>query len=82
MHIVGAPRLKDASSSLLLLPLSNRNHQVDYFVPMVHAGYVCVSVIHQTLTWNTVPLMYMCDLLHVYTHGTSTYSLIRRTFVG
>ena len=34
---------------LLLLLLSNCNHQVGYFVAMMPAGYVCVSVIHQTL---------------------------------
>ena len=32
----------------LVLPLSDHNHQVGYFVAMVHAGYVFVSIVHET----------------------------------
>ena len=56
IHIPGAPRLKDASSS------SSIKHYSDYFVVMVHAAHVCVSITHRTLTWTTGSLMYMCDL--------------------
>ena len=31
------------------LPLSDHSHQVDYFVAMVHAEYVCVSIIRRIL---------------------------------
>ena len=45
---------------------------VDYFVAMEHAGYVCISIIHRTLTWTTGPLMYICDSFScVYTRGRS-----------
>ena len=40
---------------ILLLPLSDDNHQVDYyFVAMVHAGYVCVFILHRTLNSSSV----------------------------
>ena len=44
-----------------LLPLSDHNHQ-DYFVAMVHAGNVCVSIIHRILAWITAPLTSVCDI--------------------
>ena len=43
--------------------LSNHSHQVDYLVAMVHSGYVCVAIIHQTLTWTTGSLS--LSLIHI-----------------
>ena len=42
-----------------------------YPVLGVHAGSFCVSVIHQTLTWTTGSLTWICDRSYacVYTHG-------------
>ena len=47
----------DNCEKLMSFPLSDHNHQADFFVTMVHAGYVCVSIIHWSLTWTT----WMCD---------------------
>ena len=43
--------------------------------------FFSVSTIHRTPTWTTRFLTCACDLF-AFTHGTSVYSLIRRTFVG
>ena len=43
----------DNCEKLMSFPLSDHNHQADFFVAMVHAGYVCVSIIHWSLTWIT-----------------------------
>ena len=36
---------------------------------LVHAGYVCVAIIHQTLTWTTGSLTYAQMLMHAIAHG-------------
>ena len=47
-------------------PLSDHNHPVDYFLSlMVRAGYVCVAIIHQTLTWTTGSSSCVQMLIHV-----------------
>ena len=56
-HQFEGPTRKSWLQLLPRLPLNNHNHHVDYFVTMVHAGYVCVSVIHRTLTWTTGSLI-------------------------
>ena len=53
----------------LFFLLSDHNHQVDYFVAMVHAWYVCVAIIHETRTWTTGSLRYAQMLMHVIAHG-------------
>ena len=47
----------------------NHNHQVDYFVAMVLAGYVCVVIIHRTLTWTTGSLTCAQMSMHAIAHG-------------
>ena len=49
--------------------LSDYNHQVDYFVTMVHAGYVCVAIIHRTLMWTTGSLTCAQMLIHTVAHS-------------
>ena len=50
-------------------PLSDHNHQVDYFCRfMVRAGYVRVAVIHRTLTWTIGYLSYAQMLMHAIAH--------------
>ena len=51
------------------LRLGDHDHQVDYFVAMVHAGYVCVAIIHRTLTWTTGSLSCAQMLMHAIVHG-------------
>ena len=36
---------------------------------MVRAGYVCVAIIHQTLTWTTESLLRTQMLMHAIAHG-------------
>ena len=46
------------------------NHTIiDYFIAMVHVGYVCVAIIHQTLTWTTEFLTCAQILMHAIAHG-------------
>ena len=49
--------------------LSDHNHQVDCFVAMVHAGYVCVAIIHRTLTWTTGSLTCAQMLMYAVAQG-------------
>ena len=49
--------------------MSDHSHQVDYFVAVVRAGYVCVAVIHRTLAWTTGSLTWAQMLTHVVGHG-------------
>ena len=60
-----------------LLQLSNYNHQVDYFVATVPAGYFCVERIHQTLTWTTGFLMCTEILMHAIAHKKFTDKIKR-----
>ena len=52
------------------LHLSDHNHQVDYFCRLlcVCAGYVCVAIIHWTLTWTTGSLTCAQMLMHAIAH--------------
>ena len=47
---------------------SNHNHQVNYFVAIVLAGYVCAAIIHQTLSWTTGSSMRAEMLMHATAH--------------
>ena len=54
---------------LFLFPLSDFNHQDDYFLSlMVPAGYVFVASIHRTLTWTTGSLSCAQMLMHAIAH--------------
>ena len=53
----------------LLLRLSVDRPEVDYFVAMGRAGYVCVAIIHRTLIWTTGPLTCAQMLMHAIAHG-------------
>ena len=48
--------------------LSDHHLLVDYFVTMVRAGYLCVAIIHQTLTRTTGSLTCAQMLMHVSAH--------------
>ena len=59
-----------SSSSFFFFPFSNHNHQVDFFLSlMVRAGYLCVVIIHQTLTWTTGALSCTQMLMHGIAQG-------------
>ena len=64
------------SSSFFFFLLSNHNHQLNYFVAMVHAGYICVAKIHRTLIWTTGSLActQICSRmwLHAEVYAAST----------
>ena len=49
--------------------LSDHNHQVDCFLGMVRAGYVCLAIIHRTLTWTTGFLTCAQMLMRAIAHG-------------
>ena len=49
--------------------LSDHNHQVDYFVAMARACYVCVAINHRTLTWTTGSLTRAQMLMHAIALG-------------
>ena len=52
------------------LCLSDHNRQVDFFWSlMVRAGYLCVVIIHQTLTWTTGALSCTQMLMHGIAQG-------------
>ena len=63
-----SPRLQKRSRDFFF-PLSDHNHQVNYFVAIVRAGYVRVAIIHRTLTWTTGSLTCAQMLMHAIAHG-------------
>ena len=63
-----SPRLQKRSRDFFF-PLSDHNHQVNYFVAMVRAGYVRVAIIHRTLTWTTGSLTCAQISIHAIAHG-------------
>ena len=60
---------KKKSFFFFFFPLSDHNHQADYFVAMVHAGYVCVAIIHRTMTRTTGSLSCAHMFMHAIAHG-------------
>ena len=57
---------KDRQISFFFFSLNDHNNPGDYFLSlMVYAGYVCVAIIHQTLTWTTRALSCAQMLMHV-----------------
>ena len=66
-----SPRLQKRSRDFFF-PLSDHNHQVNYFVAIVRAGYVRVAIIHRTLTWTTGSLTCAQMLMRVIAHGGRT----------
>ena len=65
------------SPSISLIPcfifffflLSDHNYQIDYFVALVCAGYVCVTIIHRTLTQSIGSLTCAQMLMQAIAHG-------------
>ena len=58
-------------SSFFIL-LCDHNDWVDYFVIMVCARYVCVAIIHRTLTWTSGSLTCTEMLTPAIAHGGCT----------
>ena len=46
-----------------------RESQLQQSQPTVHAGCLCVPIIHQTLTWTTGSLTCTQILMHAIAHG-------------
>ena len=82
--VVSAPLSQNGYSSFSFLS-SDHHHQADYSVAMVRAGYVCVAIIHKTLTWTVGSLTCAQMLMHAIAHTgvqTPKESLHRKLTLG
>ena len=64
----GTPLISPTSELLLLLSFERPQSSIT-LSPMVHAGYVCVAIIHQTLSWTTGSLSCAQMLMHAFAYG-------------